>query len=358
MVGEQDIDKMLSIDPKREAGVGFYKKLAQRLEVFDGCGNVLGVVPLTEADYPDASDFREDPELRGFLQRWGREIGSDSVMVLTGHPGRVDELGYHYAMFVFEPNGEDLMGLPGGISTMCGNGVRAVAAFLRQRYPIAVDARIMTLSGIRIVEFDEDLFTVDMGKLTFNAADLETYVDSSQAFVDGKGRYLDVPIPESIVKQLSPITSAKSWSIGLTGDRINGRIDGEPHVVIEIPANEASDLVALRKIAVGVGPIITKNSRLFPKEINVNLIIQAGSNEDKKMTILNCTHERNLGNDAEHSVTQACGTGSTVAAGFIMEKNSGLHQVEVKCLGGNLTILKKSGSESLFMKGPAVKVGS
>src|SRR3990167_8039536 len=109
--------------------------ITQNLHVFEGCQNILGVVPLTLAGYQESDQWKKDPKLRRLLTDWGKRIMSDSVMVLTGDPLKAEEQGYHVRMEVFEPSGDDGSGLGGGISTMCGNGVRAVAAYVMEFLP-------------------------------------------------------------------------------------------------------------------------------------------------------------------------------------------------------------------------------
>lgn len=333
----------------------FYERLSETAKVYVGCGNMLGVVPLTEAGYPLDQDFRQDSTLREYLHRWGTGINSDSVMVLIGDPTKIDQQGYHYEMHVFEPKGGSNNGLAGGISTMCGNGVRAVAAFIQKQFPDTVEARIMTLSGLRTVEIDGNLYTVNMGEFTSSANDLKKYVNNGIVKTNSEGNFIDSPIPEEILSDLNNIIPVDKWSIGLNGDRDeNGEIDGEPHVVIELPRQLISDIDQLRDLAVMVGPLVTKNIKLFPEEININFIVV--NRMGKELEILNCTHERNLGDDADHSVTPACGTGSTVVGGFILERYPRARSVLVHCTGGDLIISKSRLGQELLMKGPAEEV--
>jgi diaminopimelate epimerase len=333
------------------------EQLKPYLELYEACGNMLGIVPLTEAGYSDDFDFQTNPELRKFLSDWGKEIHSDSVMVLTGTPENFDEQGYHVMMYVFEPSGSDNSGMAGGISTMCGNGVRAVAAYVRDRIsPKAKGAKIMTMSGLRTIEWDKDMYAVDMGTMTNKPEDLSQYVNTNVVQTNLDGIYLNSPIPDQIIEKLSSFTSANTWSIGLNGDYdVNGNIDGEPHVVINVPKTEINNINQLRKLAVKAGPIITKNLNIFPKEINVNFIVEGES--DKNLVIYNCTHERNLGDDPDHSVTAACGTGSTVAGGVtkIAHNNERDLSVAVHCTGGDMEIISQ-GKDGLIMKGPANKL--
>lgn len=333
----------------------FYQDLDGFTRVYEGCQNILGVVPLTEAGYPAGLNFMEDATLRRKLQDWGRVIGSDSVMVLEGTQAAVEQQGYHYKMYVFEPNGTDPKGLAGGISTMCGNGVRAVAAYVRQAQPNVQTVRVLTLSGLRKIEVDGDQYLVDMGSFYFGRDDLKDYI-SEQVPTDSSGNYLDVPIPKEILMGIDDRVVAKTWSIGLTGDKENGVIDGEPHVILEVTPKEAPDIEGLRRLAVELGPVVTKNLGLFPKEINLNLIV-LGDRIGSSLDILNSTHERNLGDDADHSVTAACGTGSTVAGGFLFRQDSSLQRVVVHNWGGDLTISRdKKDLGRLLMRGPANEV--
>lgn len=333
----------------------FFQQLAGKLHSFDACGNKLGVIPLTLAGYPEDVDFRQDSEFRQFLAKWGNENQLDSAMVLTGDPERLKEQGYHYMMYVFEPQGKSENGLAGGISTMCGNGVRAVAAFIQEQIPDTSEVRIMTLSGLRTVKIDGNLYTVNMGEFTAKSYDLKNYVNTSLVPANGNNDYINSPIPREIIDKLSAFVGVRTWSIGLSGNRNNnGGIDGEPHIIVEVPRHLILDINQLRKLAVAAGPIMTKNTKFFPKEINVNFIVV--NKIGKKVEIFNCTHERNLGDDANHSVTPSCGTGSTVAGGFILERYPRVRSVLVHCTGGDLVISKSLSGQELLMKGPAEEV--
>ncbi len=73
---------------------------------------------------------------------------------------------------------------------------------------------------------------------------------------------------------------------------------------------------------------------------------------NKRLSILNCTHERNLGNNPHHSVTASCGTGSTAAGAIMLTKNK-LKKIIVKCLGGRLIIEKRQSQ--YYLHGSAVR---
>ena len=340
----------------------FYKNLYKNLNLYEGCGNILGLVPLTFAGYEGTDGlWKSDAKLRQFLAKWGKEVNSDSIMIVVGDPRRKNSQGYDVEMYVFEPKGQDRSGLPGGISTMCGNGIRAVASWIRTFHHGIDRAHILTASGIRTVSVEGNSYSVDMGEITTNFKDLSSYVNTKIVGADEKGYFFETPIPYQISKDLNKFTNAKTWSIGLNGTRDSaGRIDGEPHVVIEIPNGEIGTIQDLRKLAVSAGPFITKNLNAFPLEINANFITVKPKNSDGKFSILNATHERNLGNSAYHSVTASCGTGSTVAAGIMFEKlaTQNPRSIIVENAGGDLeiTLHRKNGVSNLSMKGPVNKL--
>jgi len=362
-----EINKMNKVIDKNTP-TNLLKELeAKHLHHFIGCGNELGIVPLSLANYPCENDsWKSDRALRELLANWGKKIESDSIMVLTGDPTKLTEQGYHVAMTVFEPCGSDdnkERNLAGGLSTMCGNGVRAVAAYVREFDPSLTEILVQTGSGLLKIQYEPqtDLYVVEMGEFTSKDTDLSSYVNINEASANLFHRYVDAPIPGSVLKEISKYISTKTWSIGLNGNRDNGHIDGEPHLVIEVTPEEASDIESLRKIAVTVGPLLTKNSEIFPQEINTNFIVVKGKSgrDGNTFSILNSTHERNLGDDADHSVTEACGTGSTVAAGVIMEKymTGPNKSVIVRNRGGNLTISPDPNlPKGLLMKGDAKRV--
>lgn len=335
------------------------EKLKPHLRLYEGCGNMLGIAPLTLAGYPPEMNWLEDKPLREFLHAWGQKIKSDSVMVLTGNPLGTQQ-GYDFFMDVFEPSGSDSTGkdLAGGVSTMCGNGIRAVAAFTRTFKPEISVARIMSRSGLRTVGIDTErnLYAVDMGEFTSGKNDLSHYVRPDLVAQAANGSYADSPIPAKILDVLKQyIPSAATWSIGLTGDRAeDGRIDGEPHIVITVPREGITDIQELRKLAVAAGPTVTKALSFFPLEINANFIVIAGAN-DGKLEVWNCTHERNLGVDPDHSVTAACGTGSTVvgATMFLKSLASPDQIVEIHNTGGVLEISQNPDTHRLILTGPA-----
>lgn len=297
-------------------------------KTYSATGNIIGI-----AYYPDLSTiekFVASRQMRRRLKQLGIAHGCDSIMVLV--KDLYDTEIIHTV--VFEPNNETSLGI---ISTMCGNGVRALAAYAEkymtvQKWPL----KVVTQSGtLEIQKLDDQTYRVLMGTLFTDTDSLKRYV-STGLFTDAP-ILTDVPLPQTFARELPlPFAAGRPvCSIGFTSTQADAsRADGEPHMIIELGGSSVGRVESLQKIAKQYGPLICKNRTFFPSEINVNFVAH---NPIKPDSVLNCTFERNLGNDAKKCVTQACGTGSTVVAAERMRK-TGLSKISVRCLGGKLHI--------------------
>ena len=92
-------------------------------------------------------------------------------------------------------------------------------------------------------------------------------------------------------------------------------------------------------------------SKEFEKNgINVNFVEQL----DEPDKIMVRTYERGVENE-----TYSCGTGVTAAALVFFHNENGFNEVEVKTLGGKLSVLftrVNNGFENIWLRGPAEKV--
>ena len=115
--------------------------------------------------------------------------------------------------------------------------------------------------------------------------------------------------------------------------------------MIEMDYSSIHTLNDLKIAAQKFGSAICNDTYLFPLGINANFVVR-----DKKSSgsLLVCTFERNLGDDPQKSVTQACGTGSTFVCSEIMRKMDTSRCVAA-CLGGQLVVEKNR--ESLYLSG-------
>jgi diaminopimelate epimerase len=294
-------------------------------------GNKLGVVLLQ--DTFASTEFRQNAQLCQWLASWGQRLGVDSVMVMRRY-GSVE-----IAADVFEPWGQAASSLLGSWSTMCGNGMMAATLFYEEH--IAALGRnqslsIQTASGVRTVtKLARGCYSVCMGSFTHMGHDLSAYV----RLEDQPEEYLQSRVPSSLTASFSDY-----WSIGLSGDRVSGTINGEPHVVLINKCSNGISQHSLRRIAMREGPRITKNRRLFPQEINANfVVVEQPYSKEHGLSVLACTHERGLGNSPDRSVTGACGTGATAIGATLYR----LYNLPDDCLvriampAGNLRVYRR-----------------
>lgn len=208
-------------------------------------------------------------------------IGSDG-MIYIGYSDKAD-----FSMRIFNADGSE--------AKMCGNGIRCVAKFVRERgYTDKDELTVETLSGVKRIWMDGEGVTVDMGKAEISA-DL----------------MLDLGF------ECTPVSV------------------GNPHAVI---FTDDVALVLLRDI----GPKIECN-KAFSGRVNVEFISIVGDNE-LRMRVW----ERGSGE------TQACGTGACASAAAAVSKGfcrSG-EPIKVHLDGGDLEITVKEDFTCL-MRGPA-----
>ena len=197
-----------------------------------------------------------------------RGIGSDG-MIYINYSDVAD-----FSMRIFNADGSE--------ARMCGNGIRCVARYVREKgYTDRDELTVETLSGIKRVRIGGEIVTVKMGKAEV-AADI----------------LLDV---------------------GLTCTPVNV---GNPHAVI---FTDDVELVLLRDI----GPKVECN-RAFPGRVNVEFVEITGKNA-LRMRVW----ERGSGE------TQACGTGACASAAAAVAKGycRAGEPIAVRLDGGLLEII-------------------
>ena len=220
------------------------------------------------------------PELSRIYSDRKRGIGSDG-MIYIGYSDKAD-----FSMRIFNADGSE--------AKMCGNGIRCVTRYVRERGYTDRDAlTVETLSGVKKILIDGEFVTVEMGK---------------------------AEVSEDIL-----------LDVGLTCTPVSV---GNPHAVI---FTDNVELVLLRDI----GPKIECNAA-FPGRVNAEFVEIIGENE-LRMRVW----ERGSGE------TQACGTGAcasaaaTVAKGFCRADEP----IKVHLDGGELEITIKSDFTAIMRGG-------
>jgi diaminopimelate epimerase len=187
---------------------------------------------------------------------------------------------------------------------MCGNGVRCVAKFLKDKLKKSGNVfKIDTRAGVKQIELTKDNnYAVNMGKPVFFHSD-----------------FPDKPLE-------------------LEGLLFNFVSVGNPHAVSFVNDLDIYNIGT-------IGPKIEHNS-IFPNKINFHLVEKKKENEFEVLT-----WERGCG------ATLACGTGAT-AVFAILHKHKGAPNDLVINLPGGKLFMSEDAEGDIIMEGPAVSVFS
>jgi len=225
----------------------------------------------------------------------------------------------------FEPNHGD----KGAITTVCGNGLKAVASVLG-------DSSLQTKAGNFNVQNTEDMTQVFCG--SFIASKKMT-----EKFTGQKNLNIEFEI-EKIIHDVK-----KSFQIISFGSNVtSSKFAGEPHLVLF--SLEDLDQIQLKKLARKIAPPI-RASKLFNCEVNITFA-SLQMHTPKKSKIFACTFERHLGDDPSFAITGSCGTGgmgaANVFAKFLLAKKSQVLNCEVGFPKGKVLVCIQNGKTILM----------
>jgi diaminopimelate epimerase len=264
-----------------------------------GAGNDFVLLDLYAAENPQADEEWATLAQAMCDRHFG--IGSDGLLLVL--PSEVADA----RMRMFNPDGSE--------SASCGNGIRCLGRFLRDRYGLAAEGlTVETGAGVSAISMRPDgSVTVDMGRPIFAPADIPTTL--------GGGDALD----EALIVDGEPLAvSCVSM--------------GNPHAVTFVVAGQAGAFPLER-----VGPKV-EHDAAFPERTNFEVCEVAD-----KRNLLVRVWERGAG------VTLACGTGACASAVVAITKGLVESPVNVELPGGRLSIDWRRG-ESVMMTGPTAYV--
>ena len=268
---------------------------------YHGCGNDF--ILKDEMNGPITPDEHRSRMAKLLSDRnfW---IGADGILFVERAPG-VDG-----SMRLFEPAGNE--------ADMCGNGLRCVAAFLTRKLA-KTQVDVLTRDGVKRAARVGDEYKVDMGVVRTRRADLAQYLT-------------DPGSPDDSTLELSLTMDRKKLKASLLNT-------GEPHIVVQSDDLDSIDMVK-------AGEAVNRETRRFPKHVNLNYIRVTGPHD-----ISVRTYERGVFGE-----TLACGTGVTACASAALM----LHLVEpgvvnVSARGGRIRV-ELGPDGRAFMTGPAVAV--
>ena len=259
-----------------------------------GLGNDFVVInALDQAINPDRDQIR-----RIAHRRYG--IGCDQLLVI--HPGRHEQADF--LVSIYNPDGSE--------AEQCGNGMRCVAAFLRENGLVSKDELVAeTGAGLIKLYCEGDLIRVNMGRPGFKPVD----------------------IPLAAAAQRQP------YNLEVDGMDIEfvALSLGNPHAVLLV------DDVDSAPVSV-VGPRLQSHA-VFPNSVNVGF-----------MQILDQSRIRLRVYERGAGETPACGSGAcaAVAAGIKVYNLGG--KVDVSLPGGSLEVSWAGDDTPIWMKGPSTTV--
>ncbi|GHV16898.1 diaminopimelate epimerase [Fibrobacterales bacterium] len=215
-------------------------------------------------------------------------VGSDGLVLIL--PAQNAE--NHARMRMFNADGSE--------AEMCGNAVRCVARFVRERWNVeATPLRVETKSGVKVIQTK----ICDAGERKFFAS-----VDMGEPVLEG--------------------------DVELNGREFARISMGNPHAVTFVDN-------------VGDAPVLSEGKELetnaiFPNKSNIEYV-EFVSSKHIKMRVW----ERGAGE------TLACGTGACAAAVAAMLKKGAERSLTVELLGGNLMIDWREDTNRVIMTGGA-----
>ena len=217
------------------------------------------------------------------------EVPENAASLSVKYSDRKNGIGSDGMIYIYQSDIADfsmrIFNADGSEAKMCGNGIRCVARYVRERgYTDKDEITIETISGIKNVLIDGDFVRVNMGK--------------------------------------SVVSDEITLDIGQKCTPVNV---GNPHAVIFTKDVENLQLS-------WIGPLVERN-QAFDGRVNVEFVENVGENE-LRMRVW----ERGRGE------TKACGTGACASAAASVAKGycRAEEPIKVHLDGGDLEILIKS----------------
>jgi diaminopimelate epimerase len=287
---------------------------AMQFAKYHGLGNDFVIVDLRSHKTLDRTDVWSPDRVREICdRRFG--IGGDGVLALLAPttPGAVATMR--------------VLNSDGGEAEMCGNGLRCVAKYLYERTPDAgrpgdrmtIDTGAGPLACALAVDRGEvTSVTVNMGAPRLARRDIP----------------MTGPADERCVSAAIDI-AGRSLELTCVGT-------GNPHAIAFVDDTGP----ALRRLAETVGPPI-ENHTWFPQRTNVELARAVSPTEIEVVV-----WERGCG------ITLACGTGAcaTAVAACVTGRAQPDTDIQVRLLGGPLSIRVAADYSAIWMTGPAEHV--
>jgi diaminopimelate epimerase len=258
-----------------------------------GTGNDFIVIDTTETELTQRSQLAQEMCQRRF------GVGADQFILIC--PSTKAD----YLMEIYNPDGSQV--------EMCGNALRAVALYIRQRKGNSAPVlKIETAGGITSASIEKDLVTINMGEPSFSPEKIGL---SQESEIIGKS----YPFSNELSRQITCVSM------------------GNPHCIQFVDSIENCPLET-------EGPLI-ENHPLFKNRVNVEFI-EILSKSEINMRVW----ERGTGE------TLACGSGACAAVTAAIQNSLTDRLVKVNLKGGVLSIHWDENDNCIYMTGPATFV--
>ena len=265
-----------------------------RFSKMHGIGNDFVVADATRSSLPNAEQIR-------FLADRREGVGCDQVLMAV----RPDDAGHDLGVVIFNADGSR--------AEQCGNGMRCMAVFARERGLVASDVITFETRGGGVLARIQDGGSVRVR--------------------------MGVPLFEPDRIPIASPRRAASYRLDVDGEEIRFAAVsmGNPHAVVRVP-DVAAAPVARHGPALQVHPF-------FPEGVNVGFV-QPVSRERLRLRVF----ERGVGE------TRACGSGAcaAVVAGRLSGDLDASTRVELP--GGTLEVRWDGEGEAVWMSGPTAWV--
>ena len=228
-------------------------------------------------------------------------IGCDQVLVIEPPTDRNIDFNYR----IFNCDGSEV--------EQCGNGARCIGRYIKdQQLSGKKTLRIKTKNRVmEITTTTKNMITANMGEPSF--------------------------IPKDIPLDSEQQNDLYSIDINNSSLKISALSVGNPHAVLQVDNIDQADVET-------IGSLIQKHS-LFPESVNVGFM-QIIDRQNLALRV----YERGVGE------TQACGSGACAAAVAAIKQGLVDKTIEIKLLGGKLTIEWQGEGQPILMTGPAETV--
>ena len=227
-------------------------------------------------------------------------IGCDQLLVIR--PKRHEQADFLCSIYNSD----------GSEAEHCGNGIRCVAAFLRDNGFISKDELVAeTGAGLVKLYYEGDLVRVNMSRPNFKPVDIPLAAPEQQQFYNLEVDGMNIEIV----------------ALSL----------GNPHAVLLVDDVDSAPVT-------GIGPQVQRHA-LFPNSVNVGF-----------MQILDKSHIRLRVYERGAGETPACGSGACAAVAAGIKVYNLDSNIEVSLPGGSLAVSWAGDGEPVWMKGPSATV--